>query len=58
MPEGLVDWTLAERVARALSGTGPRWDGTEEELRSESARAAAAGPPLHRPEAEGRSAAG
>jgi coenzyme F420 biosynthesis associated uncharacterized protein len=40
MPEGLVDWNLAERVARALSGSGPRWDGTEEELRFESARAA------------------
>jgi coenzyme F420 biosynthesis associated uncharacterized protein len=40
MPEGLVDWSMAERVAHALSGTGPRWDGTEEELRSESARAA------------------
>ena len=31
MPEGLVDWNMAERVAGALSGTGPRWDGTEEE---------------------------
>src|SRR5829696_4052779 len=40
MPEGLVDWNMAERVARALSGTGPRWDGSEEELRSESDRAA------------------
>ena len=38
--EGLVDWNMAERVARALSGTGPRWDGSEEELRSESDRAA------------------
>src|SRR5829696_6986724 len=40
MPEGLVDWNLAERVARALSGSGPSWDGDEEELRLESARAA------------------
>jgi coenzyme F420 biosynthesis associated uncharacterized protein len=40
MPDGLVDWSMAERVARALSGSGPRWDGSEEELRSESARAA------------------
>jgi coenzyme F420 biosynthesis associated uncharacterized protein len=38
--EGLVDWNMAKRVARALSGTGPRWDGSEEELRSESDRAA------------------
>jgi coenzyme F420 biosynthesis associated uncharacterized protein len=40
MPEGLVDWGMAERVARALSGTGPRWDGGEDELRAESDRAA------------------
>jgi coenzyme F420 biosynthesis associated uncharacterized protein len=40
MPEGLVDWNMAERVARALSGNGPSWDGGEEELRSESDRAA------------------
>ncbi len=40
MPEGLVDWNMAERVARALSGSGPRWDGSEEELRLESDRAA------------------
>jgi coenzyme F420 biosynthesis associated uncharacterized protein len=40
MPEGLVDWNMAERVARALSGSGPRWDGGEDELRSESDRAA------------------
>jgi coenzyme F420 biosynthesis associated uncharacterized protein len=40
MPEGMVDWSMAERVARALSGSGPRWDGTEDELRIESARAA------------------
>src|SRR5689334_13624198 len=40
MREGLVDWNMAERVARALSGTGPRWDGTEEELRVESDRSA------------------
>jgi coenzyme F420 biosynthesis associated uncharacterized protein len=41
MPEGLVDWNLAERIAGALSGTGPTWDGSPEELRSESERAAA-----------------
>src|SRR5215210_2653914 len=42
MPDGpaLVDWSLAERVAGALAGTGPAWDGTEEELRAESKRAA------------------
>ena len=42
MPDGpaLVDWSLAERVASALAGTGPAWDGTEEELRAESKRAA------------------
>lgn len=40
MPDGLVDWSMAERVARALSGSGPRWDGSEEELRVESDRAA------------------
>jgi coenzyme F420 biosynthesis associated uncharacterized protein len=40
MPEGLVDWSLAERVAGALAGTGPAWDGSEEELRIESDRAA------------------
>jgi coenzyme F420 biosynthesis associated uncharacterized protein len=40
MPEGMVDWSMAERVARALSGSGPRWDGNEVELRSESERAA------------------
>src|SRR4051795_3024919 len=40
MPEGLVDWSLAERIARGVSGTGPQWDGGEEELRLESDRAA------------------
>jgi coenzyme F420 biosynthesis associated uncharacterized protein len=40
MPDGLIDWHLAERVAGALAGTGPRWDGDEAELRSESDRAA------------------
>src|SRR4029450_7228166 len=39
MPEGLVDWSLAERVSGALAGTGPTWDGGEEELRAESDRA-------------------
>jgi uncharacterized protein (DUF2342 family) len=37
---GIVDWELAERLAVALAGDGPRWDGSEEELRSESDRAA------------------
>jgi coenzyme F420 biosynthesis associated uncharacterized protein len=36
----LVDWSLAERVAGALAGSGPRWDGSETELRFESDRAA------------------
>jgi coenzyme F420 biosynthesis associated uncharacterized protein len=36
---GVVDWQLAERIALALSGDGPRWDGSEEELRTESHRA-------------------
>jgi coenzyme F420 biosynthesis associated uncharacterized protein len=40
MPERLVDWNLAERLAFVLAGTGPEWDGSEEELRSESNRAA------------------
>jgi coenzyme F420 biosynthesis associated uncharacterized protein len=40
MPEGLVDWSLAERIAGALGGSGPQWDGGEEELRAESDRAA------------------
>lgn len=40
MPERLVDWNLAERLARALAGSGPEWDGSAEELRSESDRAA------------------
>jgi coenzyme F420 biosynthesis associated uncharacterized protein len=41
MPEQrLVDWNLAERLALALAGSGPAWDGSEEELRSESDRAA------------------
>ena len=40
MPERLVDWNLAERLALALAGTGPEWDGSAEELRAESERAA------------------
>jgi coenzyme F420 biosynthesis associated uncharacterized protein len=40
MPDRLVDWGLAERVAGALAGSGPRWDGDEEELRAECDRAA------------------
>jgi coenzyme F420 biosynthesis associated uncharacterized protein len=40
MPERLVDWNLAERLAFAISGSGPEWDGSEQELRTESDRAA------------------
>jgi coenzyme F420 biosynthesis associated uncharacterized protein len=40
MPERIVDWGLAERVALALAGQGPQWEGTDEELRVESERAA------------------
>jgi coenzyme F420 biosynthesis associated uncharacterized protein len=40
MPEGVVDWGLAERVARVLAGSGPPWSGSEEEIRAESERAA------------------
>jgi coenzyme F420 biosynthesis associated uncharacterized protein len=40
MPERLVDWRLAERLAFALAGTGPEWDGSADELRLESDRAA------------------
>ena len=45
MPEqngyrGIVDWNLAERVAVALGGGGPRWSGSEDQLRAESDRAA------------------
>ena len=36
----IVDWDLAERIAFGLAGDGPRWDGTEAELRAESRRAA------------------
>ena len=36
----LVDWGLAQRLALAVAGDGPRWRGTEEELRAESERAA------------------
>ena len=39
MAEGLVDWGLAERVAGALSGSGPGWSGTDEELRTVCKRA-------------------
>ena len=35
-----MDWPLAERLALALAGDGPRWRGTEDELRAESQRAA------------------
>ena len=40
MSERIVDWALAERVGLALAGQGPQWEGTEEELRAESDRAA------------------
>ena len=40
MAERIVDWDLAERVGLALAGQGPRWEGTDEELRIESERAA------------------
>src|SRR6476659_10235983 len=40
MPDRLVDWNLAERLAFALAGSGPAWDGDEQELRAESNRAA------------------
>jgi coenzyme F420 biosynthesis associated uncharacterized protein len=40
MAERLVDWNLAERLALALSGSGPKWDGSEGELRAESEQAA------------------
>ena len=36
----MVDWALAERLALALAGDGPRWLGTEDELHAESERAA------------------
>lgn len=39
LQRGLVDWSLAERIALAISGDGPAWPGSEEELRSESLRA-------------------
>ncbi|MDP9189808.1 MAG: zinc-dependent metalloprotease [Actinomycetota bacterium] len=38
-PGGVVDWGLAERIALALSGRGPAWDGNETDLRAESRRA-------------------
>jgi coenzyme F420 biosynthesis associated uncharacterized protein len=40
MPDRLIDWSLADRLAHALAGTGPSWDGSEQELRTESDRAA------------------
>jgi coenzyme F420 biosynthesis associated uncharacterized protein len=40
MPDRLVDWSLAERLSLALAGSGPQWDGSEDELRAESDRAA------------------
>jgi coenzyme F420 biosynthesis associated uncharacterized protein len=41
MPEGLVDWSLAERLAGAIAGSGPQWNGSEAELRGVSDRAVA-----------------
>ena len=35
----VVDWSLAERIALALAGEGPRWEGDEAQIRAESARA-------------------
>jgi coenzyme F420 biosynthesis associated uncharacterized protein len=35
----IVDWSLAERIALALAGDGPSWDGDEAELGGESERA-------------------
>src|ERR1700750_533277 len=40
MPDRLIDWSLADRLAHALAGTGPSWDASEQELRTESDRAA------------------
>ncbi|HEU4979970.1 MAG TPA: zinc-dependent metalloprotease [Solirubrobacterales bacterium] len=39
-PPTIVDWSLAERVALAIAGSGSGWTGSEDELRSESERAA------------------
>ena len=50
---GVVDWQLAERIALALAGEGPRWDGDEQELRAESDASRAARSPLHGPKARG-----
>src|SRR5687768_7461111 len=36
----VVDWGLAERVALAIAGAGPGWEGTGDELRAESERSA------------------
>jgi coenzyme F420 biosynthesis associated uncharacterized protein len=40
MAERIVDWALAERVGLALAGQGPRWEGSGEELQTESEHAA------------------
>ena len=40
MPERVVDWGLAERLALAVAGDGPGWQGTGDELRAESERSA------------------
>src|SRR5262245_9171085 len=36
----VIDWSLAERVALALASDGPAWEGSADELRAESDRAA------------------
>ena len=38
--ERVVDWSLAERLALALAGDGPAWEGSGDELRAESERSA------------------
>jgi coenzyme F420 biosynthesis associated uncharacterized protein len=38
--ERVVDWSLAERLAGAIAGEGPGWEGSEDELRAESERSA------------------
>lgn len=39
--QSLVDWSLAERVATALAGDGPAWNGPDEDLLREESRRAA-----------------
>ena len=40
MTERVVDWSLAARLAGAIAGDGPAWEGGEDELRAESERSA------------------